>query len=97
MRAREVLYAAGYVNGVTYDCVLEPVATTHVSAHHASTVHPYRYFKLSGFGSLAIESVRTQNIPMMQGVVVMGTLVIVGVNLAVDLAYGWVNPKVRAS
>lgn len=54
-------------------------------------------FGLNGFGSLAIESVRTQNIPMMQGVVIMGTLVIVAVNLVVDLAYGWVNPKVRAA
>ncbi len=54
-------------------------------------------FGLNGFGSLAIESVRTQNIPMMQGVVVMGTLVIVFVNIAVDLAYGFVDPKVRAT
>lgn len=54
-------------------------------------------FGLNGFGSLAIESVRTQNIPMMQGVVVMGTLVIVCVNIAVDMAYGFVNPRVRAS
>ncbi|XOV85837.1 MAG: ABC transporter permease [Pseudomonadota bacterium] len=54
-------------------------------------------FGLNGFGSLAIDSVRTQNIPMMQGVVIMGALVIVSVNLVVDLAYGFVNPKVRTS
>jgi len=54
-------------------------------------------FGLNGFGTLAIDSVRNQNIPMMQGVVVMGTLVIVGVNIAVDLAYGFVNPKVRVT
>ncbi len=52
-------------------------------------------FGLNGFGSLAIDAVRTQNIPMMQGVVIMGTLVIVSVNVLVDVAYGWVNPKVR--
>jgi peptide/nickel transport system permease protein len=45
-------------------------------------------FGLNGFGSLAIEAVRTQNIPMMQGIVIMGTLV---------LTYGWVNPKVRSA
>jgi peptide/nickel transport system permease protein len=54
-------------------------------------------FGLNGFGSLAIDSVRMQNIPMMQGIVIMGTLVIVCVNIAVDVAYGFVNPKVRAS
>ena len=54
-------------------------------------------FGLNGFGSLAIESVRTQNIPMVQGVVIMGALVIVVVNLVVDLMYGLLNPKVRTS
>ncbi len=54
-------------------------------------------FGLNGFGTLAIDAVRTQNIPMMQGVVIMGALVIVVVNLAVDLTYGFVNPKVRVS
>ncbi len=34
---------------------------------------------------------------MMQGVVVMGALVIVCVNIAVVLAYGFVNPRVRVS
>lgn len=52
-------------------------------------------FGLNGFGSLAIDAVRSQNIPLMQGVVVMGTLVIVCVNILVDLAYGYVNPRVR--
>lgn len=52
-------------------------------------------FGLNGFGSLAIDAVRTQNIPMMQGVVIMGTIVIVSVNILVDAAYGLVNPKMR--
>jgi peptide/nickel transport system permease protein len=54
-------------------------------------------FGLNGFGSLAIESVRTQNIPMMQGVVIMGALVIVSINLVIDVMYGLINPKVRVS
>jgi len=54
-------------------------------------------FGLHGFGSLAIDSVRTQNMPMMQGVIVMGTLIIVVVNIGVDIAYGLVNPKVRTT
>ena len=54
-------------------------------------------FGLNGFGSLAIDSVRTQNIPMMQGVVIVGTLVIVAVHIVVDVAYGFVNPKMRPS
>lgn len=54
-------------------------------------------FGLNGLGSLAIDAVRMQNIPMMQGIVIVSTLVIVGVNIAVDIAYGFVNPKVHTS
>jgi peptide/nickel transport system permease protein len=54
-------------------------------------------FGLNGFGSLAIDSVRSQNIPIMQGVVIMGTLIIVVVNLLVDIAYGFVNPRMRTA
>lgn len=52
-------------------------------------------FALNGLGSLAIRSVFDRNIPMIQGVVVVGTVVVVLVNLAVDIAYGALNPKVR--
>ena len=52
-------------------------------------------FGLHGFGALAIDAVRTQDIPIMQGVVMMGTVIIVVVNIAVDVAYGYVNPRMR--
>jgi ABC-type dipeptide/oligopeptide/nickel transport system permease component len=34
---------------------------------------------------------------MLQGVVVVATLIVVGMNLVVDLLYGYLNPKVRVS
>jgi len=77
-----------------------PVITTigfQVNALLGGALIVEQVFGLHGFGSLAIDAVRTQNMPMMQGVVVMGTLVIVSVNILVDLAYGLVNPKVRPS
>jgi peptide/nickel transport system permease protein len=77
-----------------------PVATTlgfQVNALLGGALIVEQVFGLHGFGSLAIDAVRTQNIPMMQGVVIMGTLVIVTVNILVDLTYGFVNPKMRPS
>jgi peptide/nickel transport system permease protein len=77
-----------------------PVITTigfQVNALLGGALIVEQVFGLNGFGSLAIDSVRTQNIPMMQGVVIMGTLVIVSVNIIVDVAYGYVNPRVRTS
>jgi peptide/nickel transport system permease protein len=53
-------------------------------------------FGIPGLGQLAIRAVLERDIPMIQGVVVVTTVVVLLVNLAVDLAYGWLNPKVRA-
>lgn len=77
-----------------------PVVTTlgfQVNALLGGALIVEQVFGLHGFGSLAIDAVRTQNIPMMQGLVIMGTLVIVTVNILVDLTYGFVNPKMRPS
>ena len=53
-------------------------------------------FGIPGLGQLAIRAVLERDIPMIQGVVVVTTVVVLLMNLLVDLAYGWLNPKVRA-
>ena len=52
-------------------------------------------FGLPGFGQLAITAVRNQDIPMIQGVVLVGAVVVIVANLAVDLMYGYFNPRLR--
>jgi peptide/nickel transport system permease protein len=52
---------------------------------------------ISGLGSLAVNSVLHRDYPVIQGYVLFCAVVVVVVNLVVDLAYGWINPKVRAS
>lgn len=52
-------------------------------------------FGLPGLGDLAIRSVLQRDIPMIQGIVVVTALVVMLVNLAVDLSYAYLNPKVR--
>ncbi|NBE91777.1 ABC transporter permease [Nonomuraea sp. KC401] len=54
-------------------------------------------FGISGLGSLAINSVLQRNYPMIQGYVLFSAVVVVAINLIVDLAYGWINPKVRTA
>lgn len=54
-------------------------------------------FALPGLGGLAIRAVLDRDIPVIQGVVLFTTALVVGINLLVDLLYGWLNPKVRAS
>ncbi|HYQ62460.1 ABC transporter permease [Actinophytocola sp.] len=52
---------------------------------------------ISGLGTLAVNSVLHRDYPVIQGYVLFCAVVVVVVNLVVDLAYGWINPKVRAS
>ncbi|WP_421733552.1 ABC transporter permease [Cellulomonas sp.] len=51
-------------------------------------------FSRAGFGGLVEKAVRAQDIPVVQGVVVVGALVFVLVNLVVDLAYPALDPRI---
>jgi len=53
-------------------------------------------FALPGLGSLAVQATTEHDFPVISGVALYFTLVVVVVNLLVDLAYGWLNPKVRS-
>ncbi|MGY8944913.1 MAG: ABC transporter permease subunit, partial [Flavobacteriales bacterium] len=53
------------------------------------------YFSINGLGSLAIAAVRQQDIPMIQGIVLVTVAIVVVIQLLTDLAYGYLNPKAR--
>ncbi len=61
----------------------------------SGTVFVESVFAMPGLGGLAVQATAQHDIRMIQGVVVVFTLIVVVVNLLVDLAYGWLNPKVR--
>lgn len=63
----------------------------------SGTVFIESVFAMPGLGGLAVQATTTHDLPTIQGVVVVFTVIVVLVNLAVDLAYGWLNPKVRVS
>ena len=52
-------------------------------------------FVLPGLGTLAINSVLAQDIPVLLGLVLLSTIVVLVVNVLVDLSYGYFNPKVE--
>ncbi|GAA5068034.1 peptide/nickel transport system permease protein [Thermocatellispora tengchongensis] len=49
-------------------------------------------FGLPGLGTLAEITVTRQDLPVLQGIVLAATLVVIAANLAVDLAYRWLAP-----
>lgn len=56
-----------------------------------------RVFGLQGLGAVAINASTNSDIPVIMGLLVFTVLVVVLVNLAVDIAYAALNPKVRIS
>jgi peptide/nickel transport system permease protein len=54
-------------------------------------------FAIRGLGTLTISSVLTQDLPVLLGLVVQTTIVVLLVNMLVDISYGYFNPKVRHS
>jgi peptide/nickel transport system permease protein len=52
-------------------------------------------FAMPGLGTLAVQATTQRDLPVIQGVAVLFTLIVVAVNLAVDVAYGWLDPRVR--
>ncbi|WP_165068957.1 ABC transporter permease [Marisediminicola senii] len=54
-----------------------------------------RIFALPGFGKLTLDSVFTRDYPVIQAVVLIITVGYILINLAVDILYSVINPKIR--
>lgn len=63
----------------------------------SGTVLVENVFVLPGLGSLAVSSTIRHDIPVIQGIALVFTVIVILVNLLIDLAYGLINPKVRVS
>lgn len=61
----------------------------------SGTVIIEQIFALPGMGFLAVQSTGLGDTPVVMGVVVYTVVIVLAVNLLVDLANGWLNPKVR--
>ncbi|EJJ27106.1 ABC transporter permease [Rhizobium sp. CF142] len=52
-------------------------------------------FAWPGIGRLAVEAIQNRDFPVVQAVVLFAAAVFVVVNFLVDLAYVWLNPRIR--
>lgn len=52
-------------------------------------------FAWPGIGRLAVEAIQNRDFPVVQAVVLFAAAVFVAVNFLVDLAYVWLNPRIR--
>jgi len=54
-----------------------------------------RIFVVPGMGSLLLDGVVRRDYTLVQGIVLVFTTVVLMANLAVDLLYGWLDPRIR--
>ncbi|MBR5702460.1 MAG: ABC transporter permease [Oscillospiraceae bacterium] len=52
-------------------------------------------FRWPGMGRLAMDAIRDRDLPVIQGFVLLTAVIYVGINLLTDIAYHWVDPRVR--
>jgi len=52
-------------------------------------------FNIPGLGRLAVDSVISQDYPYVQAISLLVAIAVVFANLAVDISYGWFDPRIR--
>ena len=48
-----------------------------------------------GLGTLLFNAIGTRDLPLIQGIVLLSSLMVLLVNLALDTIYGWIDPRVK--
>lgn len=61
----------------------------------AGTVLVESVFALPGLGGLAVQATTKHDLPVIQGVVLYFTVIVIAVNLVVDIGYSALDPRVR--
>ena len=54
-------------------------------------------FNLHGLGQLVITSYNQLDLPVITGIVVFSTIAVIVFNLAVDITYAFLDPRIRLS
>lgn len=77
---------------------LSPVVTIlgmDVAGLLSGTLVTEKIYRIDGIGRLSIQSLNNEDLPMIMGTVLVSALLVVVMNLLVDIAYSFVDPRVR--
>ena len=66
-----------------------------VSTLFGGAIFVEQVFNMPGLGSMGVDAVIRNNVPVVLAFVMVTALVAVLVNVLLDLLYAWLNPKVR--
>ena len=91
---RSILFRHGLRNAAIP--VLTVVGLVFVGAL-GGTVAVESVFAIPGLGSTAVRATANRDLPLIQGVVVYFTIIVIATNLLVDCAYGYFDPRLRSA
>ena len=66
-----------------------------LAAMLGGTVFVENVFARPGIGQFAVNAIVARDYPQIQGVVLVAAAIYALLNLAVDLIYGWLDPRIR--
>jgi peptide/nickel transport system permease protein len=79
---------------------LSPVVTIlglDMAALLSGTLITEQIFEIDGIGRLALQSLNNDDLPIIMGTVLVAATLVVLLNLVVDIAYSFIDPRVRLS
>ena len=91
---RSILFRHGLRNAAIP--VLTVVGLVFVGAL-GGTVAVESVFAIPGLGSTAVRATANRDLPLIQGVVVYFTIIVIATNLLVDCAYGYFDPRLQSA
>ncbi|EWT02960.1 ABC transporter permease [Intrasporangium oryzae NRRL B-24470] len=68
-----------------------------IAALLAGTLITEKIFNVDGIGKQAIDALRNDDLPVIMGTVLIAATAVVVMNLVVDIAYSYIDPRVRLS
>jgi peptide/nickel transport system permease protein len=91
---RTVLFKHGF------RAAMSPIATIlglDIAALLTGTLITEQIFGVDGIGRRGLAALRSFDLPVIMGTVLIGAVVVVVMNLVVDIAYSFIDPRVRLS
>jgi peptide/nickel transport system permease protein len=79
---------------------MSPIATIlglDIAALLTGTLITEQIFGVDGIGRRGLDALRADDLPVIMGTVLIGAVVVVVANLVVDIAYSFIDPRVRLS
>jgi peptide/nickel transport system permease protein len=92
LRERNIIFRHALKNGLIPIITLAGMGVPIIVG---GTVLVETVFNIPGMGRLAITSVLNQDYPYVQAIILIIAAVVLFINFVVELAYGWIDPRIR--